>query len=98
MPAFDQVKTPSQLKGFVNNGKSTYFFKRSTMRFFGDTMSNYGIKRHSISGQTVIELKRKKPVKHGLHESAYFMLEDGRIDAAKRISSGEFMKMSITNQ
>ena len=64
------------------------------MRFFGDTMSNYGIKHHKVAGHEVIELRRKKPVKHGLQESAYFMLQAGRIDAANRISSGAFDRMS----
>jgi hypothetical protein len=62
--------TPSELKyqHELHNPES-YFFKRKTMRFFGDTMKNYGIRR--ISANTV-ELYRKKPVKHGLQSSAFF--------------------------
>jgi hypothetical protein len=62
--------TPSELKyqHELHNPES-YFFERKTMRFFGDTMKNYGVRR--ISANTV-ELYRKKPVKHGLQTSAFF--------------------------
>jgi hypothetical protein len=49
------------------NGGSE-FFTRDTMRFFGDTMRNYGVKDKG----TYFELYRKNPVKHGLKNSAYF--------------------------
>jgi hypothetical protein len=65
-----------------------YFFTRDTMKFFGDTMRNYGVRDGGIfqthwdddgnkySETTrpieVWELYRKHPVKHGLQDSAYF--------------------------
>lgn len=77
--------TPSELKFNVENTGSN-FFSRSSMKFFGDTMKNYGvgkvvIKHHwSDAGSwldTPIdkdcwELFRKHAVKHGLRSSAYF--------------------------
>ncbi len=72
---FDQIKTASNLKMFVESGTDSFFFTRSTMKFFGDTMRNYGI-RHRTPG--VIELYRRNPVKHGLFSSAFFQVsEDG---------------------
>lgn len=76
-----KVKTASDLKYMheLNHPKS-YFFDRKSMRFFGDTMNNYGIKRTTAKtrdGETVavIELRRKRPVKHGLQSSAFFDVE-----------------------
>lgn len=64
-----KIKTASDLKYFVESmGKEPHFFTRSTMRFFGDTMRNYGVKNHP----SYIELIRKRPVKHGQMSSAYF--------------------------
>ena len=61
--------TPSELKYNVEtNGWDSYFFTRSNMKFFGDTMKNYGCRDN---GDTW-ELWRKRPVKHGLSSSAYF--------------------------
>lgn len=55
------------------------FFDRSTMRFFGDTMSNYYVPRKTvivtrIDGSKVecYELRRIKPVKHGICGSSFF--------------------------
>ena len=63
----------SELKRKVEeSGNEPYFFTYRTMRFFGDTMKNYGVRRAKINGKQVWELHRKHPVKHGLHESAYF--------------------------
>ncbi len=59
--------TPSELKHktiFTN----PYFFTRKTMKFFGDTMGNYGVR----SAGDNWELYRKRPVKHGLKSSTYF--------------------------
>lgn len=68
--------TASELKYRVEATGSKYF-TRENMRFAGDTMRNYGVRR--IKAQTragdiieVYELYRKKPVKHGLKSSAYF--------------------------
>ena len=68
----------SELKYQVEqNGHEPHFFTRSTMKFFGDTMHNYGVRRtkvKTLSGGIVDawELYRRNPVKHGLTESAYF--------------------------
>ena len=74
-----QIKTASDLKMFVEaSGNEPYFFTRDTMRFFGDTMRNYGVRKPvpvvTIGGETVqaFELYRRKPVKHGLRKSAWF--------------------------
>lgn len=79
--------TPSELKMHVEIANhETHFFDRKTMRFFGDTMKNYGVRLATIpsnydgAGNYVKngvqvecwELYRKRPVKHGLKTSAYF--------------------------
>lgn len=70
--------TPNTLKIKVRKaGHSPYFFTADTMRFFGDTMANYGVRVAFINtrqGQAVEcwELYRKHPVKNGLMDSAYF--------------------------
>lgn len=70
--------TASELKANVEQTESdSFFFTRDTMKFFGDTMRNYGVcsnvvSTHTQSNIAVWELYRKKPVKHGLQESAYF--------------------------
>lgn len=70
--------TKSELKAKVE-ATGSYFFTRQTMKFFGDTMSNYGVKSKPVMvnnslGEAVEcwELYRKYPVKHGLRNSAYF--------------------------
>ena len=81
--------TPSELKYHVEQtAGGRYFFTRETMRFFGDTMRNYGVRDGGLipyhwddSGNNYTEqprmietweLYRKHPVKHGLKSSAYF--------------------------
>ncbi len=80
--------TPSELKYHVEQSTDTsFFFTRNTMRFFGDTMSNYGVRSATIKTNwddngnwvsdngrivEVWELYRKHPVKHGLKSSTYF--------------------------
>lgn len=70
--------TASELKYQVEQaGHVPYFFTRETMKFFGDTMKNYGVRSATVqtySGRTVEvwELYRKRPVKHGLRMSHYF--------------------------
>jgi hypothetical protein len=72
------IKTPYDLKYAVEaNGQEPHFFTRGSMKFFGDTMRNYGIKQpaeiQTHSGPVLaFELYRKRPVKHGLDSSAYF--------------------------
>lgn len=43
-----EIKTPSQLKSFVEDTGS-HFFDRSTMKFFGDTMRNFGLTKEVIT-------------------------------------------------
>lgn len=77
-----KIKTASDLKHAVEqSGNEPHFFTREAMRFFGDCMSNYGI-RQPVSvetnvGETVpaYELVRRHPVKHGLDSSAWFHAE-----------------------
>jgi len=82
--------TPSELKAKVEaTNTDSYFFTRKTMKFFGDTMKNYGVKEaiintYSEDNVEVWELYRKKPVKHGLISSAYFRKEDFSQAFAKR--------------
>lgn len=66
--------TPRALKYKVERaGHAPYFFSRKTMRFFGDTMKNYGVRDGGTIGKNEVwELYRKRPVKHGLRRSAYF--------------------------
>ena len=71
----------SELKYQVERaGHNSHFFKRETMRGFGDRMSNYGV-RDAGTVKTCTgtapewELYRRRPVKHGLKASAYFHKE-----------------------
>jgi len=73
--------TPANLKKEVeNHGTAPYFFCKDTMKCFGDTMSNYGIRSAKIDtlhnkDVDVWELYRKRPVKHGDKSSAYWNKE-----------------------
>jgi len=61
--------TSSELKHqYEINNPRGFFFTRDTMKFFGDTMRNYGVINHGSH----YELHRKQPVKHGLTKSAFF--------------------------
>lgn len=53
---------PEDIKAAVRETES-HFFDRDTMRCFGDTMKNFGVR---VEKDGVIYLYRKKPVKHGL--------------------------------
>ena len=80
--------TPAELKYNVEQNQDSFFFTRETMKFFGDTMRNYGVRdggampyhwddtgnNYSEEPRSieVWELYRKHPVKHGLRDSAYF--------------------------
>jgi hypothetical protein len=66
-----QIKTASDLRAFVEETGSL-FFSRENMRFSGDTMRNYGVRRVTIAGRDLWELFRRSPVKNGLRSSAYF--------------------------
>jgi general stress protein 26 len=68
-----QVNSPSDLKYCVESaGREPFFFNKRTMSFFGDTMANYKVIPTEIDGVKVYELARRKPVNHGLDNSAYF--------------------------
>ena len=64
-----KIKTSSDLKYAVEqSGNEPFFFTRSTMQFFGDTMKNYGVREHP----DCFELYRRRPVKFGNQSSAFF--------------------------
>ena len=79
--------TVSELKQNTEQ-TSPYYFTRKTMKFFGDSIRNYGVRSSTIKDgysferngtQTDIdvwELYRRKPVKYGLRSSAYFRKEN----------------------
>lgn len=65
----------------------SYFFTRDTMKFFGDTMSNYTVHGYTVmvkrrNGEQVecYMLKRKRAVKHGMKDPAFFC-----VNTAERI-------------
>jgi hypothetical protein len=69
--------TPSELKMNVESaGHESFFFTRDTMKFFGDTMRNYGVRAAVVNDRPVWELYRKRPVKHGMSDSAYFSQDE----------------------
>lgn len=79
-----KIKTAADLKFHVEqSGHDPHFFTRSTMKFFGDRMSNYGV-RQPVEVKTpygpvmAYELTRRRPVKHGLTGSAWFCAETFR--------------------
>lgn len=68
--------TKSDLKKELT-AQGSYFFTRSTMRFFGDTMQNYSLSSTVVTNRNrkivdVWKLSRKKPVKCGLQKPTYF--------------------------
>ena len=75
--------TPSELKANIRkHDLDSHFFDRKTMKFFGDTMRNYGVRRAEIITYgdplpvEVWELYRKKPVRRGIKSSAFFRVSD----------------------
>ena len=70
--------TKTELKNNVESNGS-YFFTRQTMRFFGDTMANYYVPKNPVQVKgydgnftQCWELQRRRPVKVGLCDSAFF--------------------------
>ncbi len=69
------------------------FFSRGNMRFAGDTMKNFGVrkagmfKRHSGDTVEVYELYRKRPVKHGLQSSHYFTVSNCELVHGKLVET-----------
>jgi len=83
---FEQIKTPSDLRAFIENApEGSHFFDRDTMRFFGDTMKNFGV---SHIGNGVIELYRRRPVKNGLNASSYWVASKDGTYAVKIYEPG----------
>ena len=77
----------SELKRNVGHTGS-YFFNRENMKFFGDSMANYGVRKGVITdcrGNNIecYELHRKRAVKHGLQTSHYFAVNDFRTVSVK---------------
>ena len=81
--------TASGLKKlYETNNPRGYFFCRNTMRFFGDTMGNFGVRDagkiragygKGIEEVDAWELYRKRPVQGGLHgHTAYFRKDNGQ--------------------
>jgi len=81
--------TPSKLKQLYElNNPQGHFFDRKTMRFFGDTMYNFGVRdagivismsKHGVEAVRAWELIRKRPVNGGLHgHCAYFRKDNGQ--------------------
>jgi len=70
--------TAQELKRKIeSSGKESYFFTCKMMKFFGDTMKNYGVTKIIISTNwendlEVFKLYRRRPVQNGLQTSAYF--------------------------
>lgn len=79
--------TPSELRVHIEEtGQDSFFFDRKSMKFFGDTMRNYGVRRTTVTSnfdaqgtyhaegteRDVWELYRKRPVKGGNQKSAFF--------------------------
>ena len=61
--------TPSELKAkYEAAHPDGLFFSRKAMKFFGDTMANYGVR----DAGTHWELYRKRPVKAGVRNSMFF--------------------------
>lgn len=74
--------TVAQLKRLYKSANPNgHYFDRKTMRFFGDTCRNYGVRKSymsftDMSNNTTLhaawELYRIRPVNGGLKTSAYF--------------------------
>lgn len=68
--------TPSDLKAAVD-ATGSKFFNRDAMKFFGDTMRNFGVCEAVVSSYSeenieCWELYRKRPVRGGVQSSAFF--------------------------
>lgn len=61
--------TPSELKAeYYKHHSDGHFFDRKTMKFFSDSMKNFGVRDYG----EYWELYRKRPVKYGLRIAHYF--------------------------
>ena len=78
--------TASELKRqYELNNPNGHFFDRKTMRFFGDTMANYGVESAMAHDPETAELipvwslYRKRPVKCGLIGARCFTQDGFRL-------------------
>ena len=77
-----KIKTASDLKFAIEQADTApHYFTRLTMKFFGDTMRNYGVRKTTINTYTenevpVFELYRRHPVKHNNQDSAFFRIDN----------------------
>ena len=85
---------PSELKAAVLSADpDNHFFDRGAMRFFGDSMANYGVRSVTVGVQfdaagayypgglylEAWELYRRRPVRHGMQGSHYFAKASARV-------------------
>lgn len=66
----------------------THFFDRKTMKFFGDTMANFGVCKTTIDTYSqdnveVWQLHRKHPTSKGATGSFYFNVETYKREYSK---------------
>jgi len=88
------IRTAADLKAAYKVINGGHFFDRSSMRFFGDSMSNYYVpvsrgRARAVEIETnsgfvkCYALERKKPVRHGRQDTAYFNIETLEVERAK---------------
>lgn len=76
----ERTITVAELKRQVEkSGTGRHYFDKESMRFFGDTMSNYGVRSAIVDGVSCWELYRKRPVKNGNQSSTYFTKDHYKI-------------------
>ena len=76
--------TASDLKFYYEQAQGGHFFTRDSMKFFGDTMANYGVRAQTEFVQTYHQkepiecyvLYRRKKTSKGMYKSAYFACSD----------------------
>ena len=84
--------TASELKYLYEQNDSGYFFTRKTMKFFGDTMRNYGVRACIVAmwdgtTQNALELYRRRAVKHGLNSSHYFTEQGKQLHPKEQVTA-----------
>jgi len=79
--------TASELKARHEQANpDSLFFSRNNMKFAGDTMANFGVRKYVTAQGTVSdihELYRKRPVKMGNKNSFYFDKKFNRVYSNK---------------
>ena len=79
--------TASDLKFHYEQAQGGHFFDRGSMKFFGDTMANFGVRAQTEFVKTYSEeepiecyvLYRRKKTSKGLYKSAYFACSDFKV-------------------